>query len=287
MTPGKRGKVCEEIYWAGIDVGAATTKAAIIDRDGHLKGFHVQRSGVDYEAGSRGCLARALKASSIDPRRIGSIVATGYGRYNVPIATRVKTEISCHMRGCFFYFPHSSTIIDIGGQDCKIIKVDETGRRVGFRMNRKCAAGTGAFLEEVALRLGIDVSDLEGLARNSTKKIKLGSYCTVFTSTEILTLIRRGERIEDIARGLFESIVQRVLEMDPLEGTVIMTGGVVEHNPIVADLLRERLSGPVEIPPHPQLMGAFGAALYGRDEALQDAEGSLSLDEKRISGADI
>jgi predicted CoA-substrate-specific enzyme activase len=255
-----------EGFWAGVDVGASTTKAAVIDLEARLRGFHVQRSGVDYSTGSVTCLDKALEQGGIPRESLISVVATGYGRYNVPMAGKVKTEISCHMKGCFFHHPQAATIVDIGGQDSKVIRVDDQGRRVAFKMNRKCAAGTGAFLEEVALRLGLDVSALDGLARLSTRKVQIGSYCTVFTSTEILTLIRRGERVEDIVRGLFDSVIQRILEMDPLEGTVILTGGVVEHNPVLAEALQERLNRPVLVPPHPQLTGAFGAALYALEE---------------------
>lgn len=266
-TPGEiQARRLEGVFWAGVDVGASTTKAAVIDLEARLMGFHVQRSGVDYAAGSAACLEKALEKAGVTAGSLSSVVATGYGRYNVPMAKQIKTEISCHMKGCYFHHPHAATIVDIGGQDCKVIRVDAEGRRRAFKMNRKCAAGTGAFLEEVALRLGLDVSELDRLARGSTQKIQIGSYCTVFTSTEILTLIRRGEKVEDIVRGLFDSVIQRILEMDPLEGTVIITGGVVEHNPILAEALEERLKRKVLVPPHPQLTGAFGAALYGLEE---------------------
>lgn len=271
----------EGFFWAGVDVGACATKAAVVDLESKLVGFHVQRSGVDYAGGSAACLEKALEKAGVPLERLSSVVATGYGRYNVPMAKRIKTEISCHMKGCYFHYPHAATIVDIGGQDCKVIRVDEQGRRKAFKMNRKCAAGTGAFLEEAALRLGMDVSDLDRLARGSTRKVQIGSYCTVFTSTEILTLIRRGEKVEDIVRGLFDSVIQRILEMDPLDGTVILTGGVVEHNPILAEALAERLKSSVLVPPHPQLTGAFGAALYSLEE---DSHGEKLLHKIEASG---
>jgi predicted CoA-substrate-specific enzyme activase len=183
----------------------------------------------------------------------------------VAFAQETRTEIGCHMKGCFFHHPHAATIVDIGGQDSKVIQVDHRGRRLSFKMNRKCAAGTGAFLEEIALRLGLPVSEMDPLARQATRRIRIGAYCTVFSSTEILTLIRKGERVEDIARGVFDSVVQRILEMDPLTGSVILTGGVIEHNRIIAEILGERLGRAVIVPPRPQLTGAFGAALYARE----------------------
>lgn len=112
-----------------------------------------------------------------------------------------KTEIACHARGCFHYFPVAMTIIDIGGQDNKIIKVDERGRRTSFKMNRKCAAGTGAFLEEMAMRLDIPIEEMDGLARQSEHMVELGSYCTVFSGTEVLEKIRQGKRWRILSRG--------------------------------------------------------------------------------------
>ncbi len=258
-------------------MGAATTKAVVIDGSRAVRAQHIQRSGVDYAAGSKETYEKALHQGGLSAGQVRGIVSTGYGRHNVPFTQESKTEIGCHMKGCFQHYPHAATIVDIGGQDCKVIHVDDDGRRSGFKMNRKCAAGTGAFLEEVALRLGLDVSELDPLARRATKQVRIGAYCTVFTSTEILALIRKGEKVEDIARGVLDSVVQRMLEMDPMSGTVMITGGVIQHNPILADILRERLSGDVIVPPHPQLMGAFGAALY----ALEGAWGSCRVASRK------
>jgi predicted CoA-substrate-specific enzyme activase len=227
---------------------------------------------VDYAAGSLDCYERAIEQAGISADRVQGIVATGYGRYNVPFARETRTEIGCHMKGCFRHHPRAATIVDIGGQDCKVIHVNDQGRRIGFKMNRKCAAGTGAFLEEIALRLALDVSELDRLARLATKQVRIGAYCTVFSSTEILTLIRKGERVEDIARGVFESVVQRIIEMDPLRGAVLITGGVIQYNAILGEILRERLGAEVIVPPQPQLMGALGAALYAVEGADRSPE---------------
>ncbi len=263
-------------FWAGVDVGAATTKVVVMDGERAIRGSHVQRSGVDYDAGSQAAFRQAVERAGISVGKVKGVVSTGYGRHNVSFSQETKTEIGCHMKGCFHHYPHAATIVDIGGQDAKVIHVDEKGRRSGFRMNRKCAAGTGAFLEEIALRLGLDISDLDQMARRATKEVRIGAYCTVFSSTEILTLIRKGERVEDIARGVFDSVVQRLLEMDTLSGTVLLTGGVIQHNPILADILRGQLAREVIVPPDPQLMGAFGAALY----ALEAAQGRCDREQK-------
>ncbi len=207
----------------------------------------------------------ALARAGLARQTVQNIVATGYGRRSVPFAHKARTEISCHGRGCYHYFPEALTVVDIGGQDSKIIKLDAEGKRTSFKMNRKCAAGTGAFLEEIAHKLAVPLQDFNGLARVASKTAQIGSYCTVFTATEVLDRIRAGEMTDDIVRGLFDSVARRIVEMDTLTGRVIMTGGVVAFNDIVAELLAARAGVRVEIAPHPQEMGAFGAALFAAD----------------------
>ena len=194
------------------------------------------------------------------------MVSTGYGRRNVAFAGDTKTEISCHAKGSFYYFPESHTLIDIGGQDSKINKVNASGNRTGFKMNRKCAAGTGAFLEEMANRLKIKLEKLNDLAEKSEKDVQIGSYCTVFSATEILTKIREGVEVKDLVKGIFDSIIKRALEMDPLEGNIVMSGGVVAHNPFLVSMFEEKLEKKIFVPPLPQLTGAFGAALFALEE---------------------
>ncbi len=254
-------------YFAGIDVGTTTTKAVIIDARSSVLGSCVRRSGTDLSAAARMALEAALEQAALPQDRLETVVATGYGRRNVPFADETRTEISCHGLGCYHYFPEAITVVDIGGQDNKIIKLDSEGRRIGFKMNRKCAAGTGAFLEEIAHKLDIPVEELNGLAERASESTRIGSYCTVFTATEVLDRIRTGERVENIVRGLVDSVVKRILEMDTLIGRLIMTGGVVAYNPIVAQRLGSRAGITAEIAPHPQEMGAFGAALHGQESS--------------------
>jgi predicted CoA-substrate-specific enzyme activase len=251
--------------FAGIDVGTTTTKAVIINANREVLGLFTRRSGTDLAAAALAAFEEAMAQAKIDRGTIQNIVATGYGRKNVPFAHDVRTEISCHGRGCHHYFPQAITVVDIGGQDNKIIKLDAQGKRVGFKMNRKCAAGTGAFLEEMAYKLDIPVGDLNGLAQRTSETAQIGSYCTVFTATEVLDRIRNGEQVDSIIRGLFDSVAKRIVEMDTLTGRVIMTGGVVAFNGIVAELLSARSGVEVEVAPHPQEMGAFGAALFARE----------------------
>jgi len=217
--------------YVGTDVGASRTKVAVLDAGRKLLGHCVKKSGTDFSATADHCLAASLEMAGASPEDIVSAVSTGYGRKNVSYATDSKTEIGCHAAGCYLYFPIAISIIDIGGQDNKIIKLDEAGRRISFKMNRKCAAGTGAFLEEMAARLDLDLGQMDGLARKSTDMVKLGSFCTVFSATEVLENIRNGKKIEDIVKGVFFSVIRRVMEMDSLTENVVMTGGVVANNP--------------------------------------------------------
>ena len=257
--------------FCGVDVGASSTKLILIGSDRQVRGRAIRRSGVDYTATARACFAEAADAAGVEAERVRRTVSTGYGRRNVDFADDTRTELTCHGVGCFHHYPRAITIVDIGCQDNKIIRLDASGRRIDFKMNRKCAAGTGAFLEEIALRLDIDLDELERLASSTSEAVKLNSFCTVFASTEILSHLRRGEDLAGLARGAFVSVVSRVTEMDRLVGEVVLTGGVVAHNPTTAEIFAERLGGEVKVPPDPQFTGALGAALTALQQEEKDA----------------
>lgn len=248
--------------YAGIDVGASRTKVIIIDSDERIAGSAVIKSGTDFEEASSQCLDQALDMAGLTVDHIAKAMSTGYGRNNVTIARESKTEISCHARGCYHYFSRAISIIDIGGQDNKVIKLDASGKRLSFKMNRKCAAGTGAFLEEMSLRLDIPLENLNGLARQSQSMVELGSFCTVFSATEVLEKIRAGKKVPDIVKGLFHSVIKRVMEMDSLTEHVVMTGGLVAHNDYLVQMTSEMIGRTVLVPEFPQLTGALGAALF-------------------------
>jgi predicted CoA-substrate-specific enzyme activase len=256
-----------ERYHAGVDVGASATKAVLVDEPGEVVARVVRASGVDYEATAEACRKDLLEEVGATPDRIVRTVSTGYGRDNVAFRDASATEIQCHAVGSFHLVREAITVVDIGGQDNKVIRVDGDGRRLDFKMNRKCAAGTGAFIEEIALRLGVEVGEMDALAGQGEKAVRLSSFCTVFAKTEILAHLRRGVPVGDIVRGAFRSVINRVVEMDPLHGKVVLVGGVVAHNPTIAEILGERLGREVVIPPHPQFTGALGAALIASRQA--------------------
>lgn len=253
----------------GLDLGASRTKVAVVDAEGCIRGHAVRKSGVDFTATAKACLAQALEMAAADDDDIAAAVSTGYGRGNVGFVTeQTKTEIGCLARGAFHLFGEAVTIIDIGGQDNKVVKIGADGRRLAFKMNRKCAAGTGAFLEEMASRLDVSLEEMNALAARATEIIKLGSYCTVFSATEVLENIRAGRPVTDIVRGIFYSVIRRVLEMDSLTERVVMTGGVVAHNPYLVEMTAQMIERPVRLPELPQFVGALGAALFARDNLI-------------------
>jgi predicted CoA-substrate-specific enzyme activase len=247
----------------GLDVGASATKAVLLDGD-TVRARSIQRSGADFAAAATACRDDIESQTGVGAAAIEHIVATGYGRRSVNFATSAVTEITCHARGCYAAFPRAITIVDIGGQDNKVIVVEASGDRRNFKMNRKCAAGTGAFLEEIANSLDTPLSSLNGLAAKATGDVELGSFCTVFAKTELLKLIAAGTPLPEIVKAAFRSVVMRIVEMDPLTGDVVMTGGVVAYNPAIVELVSEALGRKVLVPDHPQYTGALGAALIGQ-----------------------
>jgi len=248
----------------GLDVGAWATKAVLLDEDG-VQTRSLRRTGADFGAAAKACRQEVITTSGLDAADVERVVATGYGRRSVDFAATSVTEITCHARGCYAGFPHAITIVDIGGQDNKVIVLGDGGDRRNFKMNRKCAAGTGAFLDEIAGQLDTPLPALNDLARRATGNLELGSFCTVFAKTELLSLIAQDAPLPEIAKAAYRSVVKRILEMDPLEGRVVLTGGVVAHNPIIIELVSEALGRQVLVPDYPQYTGALGAALTAQE----------------------
>lgn len=248
-------------YYAGIDSGSWTTKAVVIDGDCEVVGTAVTRSGADLTAAAERAYETALASSGRARADVKAVWSTGFGRNTIPFADGSRTELDCHGRGVAHFVQGPLVVVDIGGQDAKVIRLDAAGRRLSHRMNRKCAAGTGSFLDEIALRLGIGIEDLNALGRGSTESLELSSFCTVFAGTELLTLIRSGKQPADLAMAAYRSLLKRIVSMDVLEGRIVPTGGVIAYHQIMVDLIREACRGEVIVPPHPQEMGAFGAAL--------------------------
>lgn len=246
----------------GLDLGSTTTKLAAVDGQGRFVKGWVEPTHPAMADQARGLVARAeadLGATGLP------LVATGYGRALVPGTVRKITEITCHARGAFQALGRPGTLIDIGGQDTKVIAVGPKGRVLHFAMNDKCAAGTGRFLEVAAQRLQVPLDDFGPLALSVTAEEPLSSTCVVFAESEMISLLARGVPFAPIVRGLHRSLVPRVVALARgagLTSPLMLTGGVAK-NPAVRALLAEELGQPVEVPEQPQLAGAWGAALLG------------------------
>jgi predicted CoA-substrate-specific enzyme activase len=235
-------------------------------------------------------MEEALKKAKLSFDAITYLVATGYGRINVPFADRQITEISCHARGIAYLFPEARTVIDIGGQDSKGIKIKD-GRAVDFVMNDKCAAGSGRFLEVAAEELGVELEDLGKLALESKNAVRISNICTVFATQEVVGKLSDGAALPDIIAGLHESIATRVygmLRRLKIEREVVMTGGGAKNIGLVR-ALEAKLGFPVLVPAEPLLTGAIGAAMLGRDIVKEAEKKGTKLDraERRLTEATL
>jgi predicted CoA-substrate-specific enzyme activase len=253
---------------AGVDIGSLTAKAVIL-KDSRISGFAVIPGGHDVTAAAAHALGLALEKAGLRLEDLTFLVATGYGRAKVTMAQKTVTEITCDARGTHCLFPEAGMIIDIGGQDSKVISLDDKGRVVDFAMNDKCAAGTGRFLEVMAHALGIELDQLGPVSLKHKKAVAISSMCTVFAESEVVSLIAEGYAREDILNGLHQSIAGRIAAMAQGQRIekLIMVGGGVAKNTGVVKALEERLKVKVKVPPEPQIVAALGAAICAQEMA--------------------
>ncbi len=245
----------------GIDIGSATTKVLILS-DGKIKFSSVIPTHPDLNR-TVASVREIVEGKGYSIEEMRGITATGYGRVKVPFANKVVTEISCHARGAHWLYPSARTIIDIGGQDSKVIRLDETGRVADFQMNDKCAAGTGRFLDNMARVLQVELSELGPLSLTAGKKVQISSICTVFAESEVISQIATGTPWVEIIAGLHEAITERIYGMAGRVGIipdVAMTGGVARNQGVVKSF-EEKTGYPILVPEDPQIVGALGAAL--------------------------
>jgi len=246
------------------------TKVLIIDADGRICVRVVGPTGAEHRRLANRVMEEALERANLSFGEISYVIATGYGRLNVPFADRQITELTCHARGVVSLFPTVRIAIDIGGQDAKGLQISD-GKLVDFVMNDRCAAGTGRFLEVIADALGLRVEELGGISLKSTNKVKISSTCTVFAQQEVVSRISEGVPLEDIVAGLHDAIASRVVRMVrrlKIEPDVVFTGGVARNIGVV-NALKENLGCEVSVPEDPLLSGALGAALLGKELTLK------------------
>lgn len=266
----------------GIDVGSTTVKIVGVDVNGNLVWHWLEQAEPRVEDQVERFLARAagetLEVSQTSKVWNIPLVATGYGRKLVRRATRSMTEITCHAKGVYRELSHGGTLVDIGGQDSKVIGISPKGDVTDFSMNDKCAAGTGRFLENTANRLGVPLERMGQVALSAADEVSISSTCTVFAESEVISLIAHGIAVEPILKGLHRSLIKRVVAMIRTVGLappLMLSGGVVQ-NQAIARMLEEETCEKVIVPRHPQLMGAYGAALI-----------ALGLRPDKSRGADL
>jgi predicted CoA-substrate-specific enzyme activase len=258
------------IYFAGIDLGSTMTKLVIINDDEEICTSVIRHTGAEHRRLANRVMEEALKQVDLPFDEIAYVVATGYGRINVPFADRQITELTCHARGVVSILPTVRITIDIGGQDAKGLKIDD-GRLTDFVMNDRCAAGTGRFLEVIAAALGLKVEDLGDISSKSTNKVAISNTCTVFAQQEVISRISEGVPLEDIVAGLHDAIASRAASMVKklkIEPDVVFTGGVAKNIGVVK-ALKEHLGCEIFVPEEPLLSGATGAALLAKEQALK------------------
>ena len=253
------------------------TKVVVTDEDRVLASV-IHHTGPEHRRMANRVMQEALAKSGLAFDEMAYVVATGYGRMNVPFADRQMTELTCHARGLVSMFPNVRLGIDVGGQDAKALRI-KNGKLADFVMNDKCAAGTGRFLEVIAKALGLRVEELGTISSRASGRVAISSTCTVFAEQEVVSRLSEGAPIEDIVASLHDSIASRVARMArklTVESDVVFTGGVAK-NPGVVRSLEESLGSKLLVPDEPLLTGALGAALVGRDLVRKSLAGTEPL----------
>ena len=261
------------MYTMGIDIGSTTSKCVIMEDGRHIKASTLLRAGIGT-SGAEQAIFQALKQAGLTEADIISRTATGYGRNLFSGADYISSELTCHAIGGRFIFPGLRTLIDIGGQDAKVIALDENGKMKNFLMNDKCAAGTGRFLDVMASILQLDINDLGKYASGSDSPASISSTCTVFAESEVISQLASGTQIPDVVAGICESVAARVAAFAKRVGIVeqVCISGGVSRNTGVVRALEEQLQVPVACSEYGQLFGAIGAAIFSYQKESRRSE---------------
>nr|MDO8081285.1 acyl-CoA dehydratase activase [Candidatus Freyarchaeota archaeon] len=253
---------------AGCDIGSLTGKALIM-KENKILSYSIVPSTIKPEKTSQNAMDSALEKAGLKSKDIGFIVGTGYGRMKVPFANLNVSELSCHGKGAYWLLPSIRTVIDVGGQDCKVIRIDDEGRILDFAMNDKCAAGTGRFLEVMAEALEVNLDKLGELSSKSKNPAVITSQCSVFAETEVISLIAQGVEVIDIIAGIHEGIASRIVSLVHkvgLKEDITLTGGVAKNTGVI-EAIKKKLGIEVKkLPIDPQVVGALGAALIAGEK---------------------
>jgi (R)-2-hydroxyacyl-CoA dehydratese activating ATPase len=257
------------IYGAGVDVGSTQTKAVIVDQSRAIVARSLISTGANVIRAGENAFVQACQAAGLPREAVGYVIGTGYGRYKVTFGDAQVTEITCHARGAHSYFPATRTVIDMGGQDTKAIKVGADGSVVDFSMNDKCAAGTGRFLSAAADVTGVGLDEIGPLSLQGTTPVRLTSVCTVFVESDIMSYLAQRKTIEDILAGVHKAIATRTMSLVRrvgVEDEITFTGGV-SRNVGMVKCLEDVLGRPINVCADGHFMGAVGAALFALERA--------------------
>ncbi len=263
----KREKTMGKGYYAGIDSGSTSTDVVILDKDRNITASVIMPTGAGAANGAERALEEALKQAGLEREDLDAVVTTGYGRTAISDGDKSITEITCHARGAHFLDPSVRTVVDIGGQDSKVIRLNEDGTVKNFVMNDKCAAGTGRFLEMMAKTMEMSLDELSKVGLSYQEDITISSMCTVFAESEVVSLIAQNKPTDDIVHGLNKAVASKTASLVKRVGgeeAYMMTGGVAQNRGLVKTL-EERLGTSLVISDKSQLCGALGAALFAAD----------------------
>ena len=266
------------IYAGGVDVGSTQTKAIILSEDRRIVSRALMNTGAFVSQAAERAFQQAVADAGIAPEQVAYVVGTGYGRYKVTFGDAQITEISCHARGAKFLFPNTKTVIDMGGQDAKGIRVGEDGDVKDFVMNDKCAAGTGRFLSNAAETLGVSLDEIGPISLQAKKAVRLSTVCAVFVESDIMSYLAEGKTMQDILGGVHSAIAARVISLIRrvgIESEVTFTGGVSRNIGMVR-ALEAKLQLPVNVCDDSHFIGAIGAALFALERAQAAAAGGLA-----------
>ena len=254
-------------YVAGVDVGSTQTKAVIVDENRNIVGRALLDMETSMVTVAEDAFRAALDNAGAAESDVVWVAGTGYGRYKITFGKEQITEISCHARGAVTLFPLTRTVIDIGGQDTKAIRVGPDGKVEDFTMNDKCAAGTGRFLGAASYALEMPLSELGPLALKSTNPVRITTICTAFAESEIISHLAKGILPEDVLMGVHQAITSRCVSLARrvgIEPEVTFTGGV-SRNQAMVKLLEAQLGMPINVSQDAHFCGALGAALFSHD----------------------
>ncbi|MCP4356854.1 MAG: 2-hydroxyglutaryl-CoA dehydratase [Chloroflexi bacterium] len=257
-------------YAVGVDVGSTQTKAVIINEQRQIVGRSLGDTGANVIQAAENAYQQALQENQIREEEVEYVIGTGYGRYRVTFGNTQVTEISCHGRGAVHMFPNTHTVVDMGGQDTKAIRVSQSGEILDFCMNDKCAAGTGRFLGAASAALDIPLDQLGPTALGAEHPVKISTTCTVFAESEVLSWLGKGKKIDDILLGVHQSIAARsigLLRRVGIEDEVTFTGGVAKNIGMV-QAMEDGMGLKINVSPESHYMGALGAALFALDHIL-------------------